>query len=254
VADQLRRVIDLQIGRRRDGPRWVPMRFNVDEVWDVVHGYAFDSVSVAARPPSGPPFGSFPTGLEHPRYAYRSYDCVTSDDGPLTMNDVLLTAGLNSRISATVAARIMAIAPELDEALRQIPPETRFWDLDPAQLASPTEGTTSWWLHRAWWLLMNLAGVKISTTHKVLHHKRPAVFPLIDRQTQEFLGEWPWRTIHCDLNDTDEARSEFQRLEDRFAAEAGDRGGAPLTRLRIHDIVLWCHAADRIQPVIVRHE
>jgi hypothetical protein len=45
-----------------------------------------------------------------------------------------------------------------------------------------------------------------------------------------------WLTIHTDLSRHDQ---EFDELEIWFATLAATRGGNPLTRLRLYDIILW---------------
>lgn len=92
-------------------------------------------------------------------------------------------------------------------------------------------------LHRAWYLIESVPGCGVTKTHKILHHAWPHLFPLIDRRTMTKLGENLWLTIHKDLSDYEKA---FCELEVWFAMLAGSRGGVPLTRLRLHDILLWC--------------
>ena len=85
---------------------------------------------------------------------------------------------------------------------------------------------------------MGLPQVERAITHKLLHHKRPELFPMLDSLTSPHLGaQHAWATIHRDL--TRNCR-EFAELEEWFAdLAAAVTDSASLTRLRIHDILLW---------------
>jgi hypothetical protein len=121
--------------------------------------------------------------------------------------------------------------------VRQVPDDVSFWTLPRPELKDPQKGTASWCLHRAWYLIESVPKCGATKTHKILHHAWPHLSPLIDRQT---MTSWEitcgWK-IHKDLVDQPAA---FEELEVWLASLAGARGGVPLTRLRLHDILLWC--------------
>jgi hypothetical protein len=112
---------------------------------------------------------------------------------------------------------------------------------------------TAWAMCRAWELLMRIPGFDIARTHKVLHHKRPKQFPLLDNRTAAHLRnrcagepESPlWDMVLQDLHRNGGA---FGQLEDRFAkAISGHRQSeklVPLFRLRMHDILIWCDSRE----------
>ena len=89
---------------------------------------------------------------------------------------------------------------------------------------------------------MNLPGLDVAIANKTLHHKRPWLFPMLDNLTLESLGGAgkAWAVIHGDLT---RHADEFEELETWFAALASQKGGVQLTRLRIHDILLWGHVS-----------
>jgi hypothetical protein len=148
-----------------------------------------------------------------------------------------------SRMWAHTVAALLAVANDVSEPLRLIPDGIFYWDLPESEVRRPgPEGSTSWHVHRAWSLLMGAPFVNIAVCHKTLHHKRPDVFPLLDRRTVKQLPKGSaWPAIHRDLN---EAPAEFADLERRFATLAAANGGVALTRLRIHDVLLWCDASS----------
>ena len=45
-----------------------------------------------------------------------------------------------------------------------------------------------------------------------------------------------WKIIHDDLNNQ---AAQFEELEGWFAERVVELGGIPLTRLRMHDMLLW---------------
>jgi Family of unknown function (DUF6308) len=85
---------------------------------------------------------------------------------------------------------------------------------------------------------LGLGDVGVAITYKTLHHKRPWFFPTFDNETLAVMRRCgrPWQTLHVEL--TSQAK-QFEHLEQWFAAQAIERGGTCLTRLRIHDILLW---------------
>jgi Family of unknown function (DUF6308)/HD domain len=86
---------------------------------------------------------------------------------------------------------------------------------------------------------MGLPGVERAITHKLLHRKRPWLFPMLDSVTTEHLGGFrPWATIWADLTRHEQ---EFAALEDWFATLASAHDGVRLTRLRIHDMWAASH-------------
>jgi len=184
--------------------------------------------------------GSVPH-LTAARWAYRSYDCIPADAGPLTDRDLLLAAGINGRVDSAAFLAMCAVAGEVSTALAGIPDDQAFWDLPSDSVGSnvPAVDAPAWPLWRAWWLMIGAPGVGVALTHKVLHHKRPALAPLLDNLTAKVLrsGDGAWSMIYTELNGH---ASEWEDLEDWFAGQASARSGVPLTRLRMHDIVLWC--------------
>jgi hypothetical protein len=121
---------------------------------------------------------------------------------------------------------------------------TPFWDLTESELRrSPTSTSVGGALWRAWAECIRTGGIKVALTHKLLHHKRPDLFPLIDRQTGPLLDKqvqgdddgW-WAVIHRELTANAE---QFAALEATFACLLDSPGDVPLRRLRLHDILLW---------------
>ena len=102
---------------------------------------------------------------------------------------------------------------------------------------------------RAWRLLDGITTIAVAISNKVLHHKRPWLFPLLDRKTSKAFptGE-AWPGVYDDLCNQ---QPQFEQLERWFAPIAAVRGGVPLTRLRIHDILLWAkQAGDQLGPLL----
>lgn len=224
--------------------------YDANKARSVILGYAFGEREQAWTSPSGQPVGEMPNSdLRRANWAYRSYDCVPSSPGPITAMDVLVVNGLNGQVGSEQTLAIMAVAPLIDEALSAAPTDLAFWDLPYAELGElpPSPESAAWPLWRAWWLLMGVEGSAIAVTHKLLHHKRPRLFPLLDNKTADLLlptndeGATLWQQIHSDLTTTS---AEWEDLERWFAQHAAERGGVALARTRLHDILLWCDATE----------
>lgn len=85
--------------------------------------------------------------------------------------------------------------------------------------------------------------VSVSLMSKVLHRKRPALIPMLDKATQDhYRAQLPTRgetaypslvtALQADLRSNDKA---LERLGDQLTAELGQT----LTPLRIVDIAIW---------------
>lgn len=185
------------------------------------------------------PLAAPPDATTRYRWAYHTFDCVPGSPNGLTLHDVVVTAAVDSQVSGLAVLRIMAISQQLQAILGTIPVEQTFWGLQGLNLgvAPPAAANKlEWALWRVWTLLMGLDDVSRAVTHKTLHHKRPWFFPMLDEVTAAALGNDPWVTISNDLKSQ---TAKFDWLEEWFAGFAGPQGGVPLTRLRIHDILLW---------------
>jgi hypothetical protein len=215
--------------------------YTKQEAQDVIAGYAFGTVVV--QPKSNRPAASVLQSPRHRRrWAYSTYDCYPPDPGGLTTGDVTVTSAVNSRIGGKAVLGVMAVASEVSEALDLLPVSLTFWDLprdDVVALPRPDSVAFQMWC--AWDLLMGVVGVDVAICHKILHHKRPQLFPLLDGITT---GAYPegeaWAQIHGELS---AQAGQFGKLETWFSALAAANGGVPLLRLRLHDILLWCHRA-----------
>jgi hypothetical protein len=191
-----------------------------------------------------------------PRWGYRTYDCVPASPGPDFSNlDILVAAGLNGQLDVDAIGALQIAtrraAPYLAQAADR---RQAFCELTLAELSdSPQAGTEGWLLTQAWQQMMKTPDVGRALTHKVLHHKRPTLFPLLDRKTAGPLhagqphGQNAWQVIWTDI---DSSRAEFEELRTWFVRLAASRNSQSLGLLRIHDILLWLHAADQWRAVV----
>lgn len=98
-------------------------------------------------------------------------------------------------------------------------------------------------------------GIKVALTHKLLHHKRPDLFPLIDNRTVPLLKPHTdtevglWGVVHRELTRNEE---QFGALERTFAELATEDHDVRLTRLRLHDVLLWLTASGRWRHAVER--
>jgi hypothetical protein len=211
----------------------------VESPLEPIVGYALqDQTGMFTPVPGRPVFGDEPEGTR-PYWGYGTYDCITPDTGRFSPADLLIAAGLNGDLNVNRVGALLDSKPALDAAFGELAAASGvpFWDLPVEEITDPDEGSAGWWMHRAWWVLMGQDDLGIAITHKTLHHKRPDLFPLIDQQTASLLGDEKWALIHTDLTSQAEAWAD---LEEAFAEEIDtSKGHVRLTRLRLHDILLW---------------
>lgn len=204
----------------------------------VIAGYCFGETAEEPDPPV-PAYGSPLEPWRRGRFGYRSYDCQRGPGDGIDIVDIVAPVLLNvsQGYGVEIVSNLLTVVPVVNQVMRQVPGGASFWTLPREDLEDPQEGTASWCLHRAWYLIESVPGCGVAKTHKILHHAWPHLFPLIDRQTMTKIGQNMWLTVHDDLQRESEA---FDELEVWFATLAGARGGVALMRLRLYDILLWC--------------
>lgn len=214
----------------------------IHEPLALIAGYAF-GVHTPVVDQVDRPAGVDEPPTERALWGYRTYDCIPASPGiALSGVDLTVASGLNARMNVDRVGALQAVAELVGESLAHLDDAPPFWELDRDELHAPTvEGTHEWWAVRAWALLMSQPDVGVAVTHKTLHHKRPNLFPLLDGVTRRHLPKsLAWATIHEDL--TGQAET-WAQLETDFAALIHrDRGDVELSRLRLHDILLWLTA------------
>ena len=224
------------------GGKEVQAKYSKMQAQQDLQNYAFGTTplrwsrrqSARVTPPVGPP----PPVTHRSRWAYQSFDCAPASPHGLSIEDIMITAAIDSQIGSKAILGMMSIADLVAAELAQIPVAQTFWGLTKAEVTSaPPNGTVAWHFWRAWELLMGVPRVDVAVTHKTLHHKRPWLFPMLDNLTMKAMGpKHVWAVIHGDLT---RHAPEFEELETWFAALASEKGGVQLTRLRIHDMLLW---------------
>lgn len=222
--------------------------YTVRDAERVLIGYCFGTRQQDTRPPRRN-YGVQADTFEFHPFAYHTYDCVpTTPDESLSILDLFVAAGLNARLDSNRVTALLAVANAVSEELVNIPVDTLFWELSEKDLLDPPEESVGWHMGRAWALMMSPKNIKLAIAHKILHHKRPRLFPLIDRRTQPIIASTSapdlWTQIHRDLRGND---TQFDYLEQVLEEQCKSQNTPALGRLRIHDILLWCHATNNRQ-------
>jgi hypothetical protein len=163
--------------------------------------------------------------------------------------DLLVSARLNARIDMRTFARLRSFgdraAAHLDRAHAMQPD---FLQLSRDQVGdTPPEASAGWHLLEAWRQGMVTPGVKVARVHKVLHHKRPHLFPLLDNKTIKPIkkaaaasGCGPWQLIYDEIHTHHE---QFQALSREFAEVATGLRDVPMSMPRLYDILVWMKVA-----------
>jgi len=216
--------------------------YSATQALDAVRKYAFGTVMIDPDPRFPDAFAPHAV----PRYAYRTYDCVPASDGPCFSDlDLLVTAGLNARIDMTTFARLRSFADRAADhldAARQMQPD--FLRLHRDEIGDdPSPESAGWHLSEAWRQGMATPGLGIARVHKMLHHKRPRLVPLLDNETVKPIRAaadaracGSWQLIYDEIH----AHAEyFQTLADEFGKLADGIDDVSLSWLRLYDILVW---------------
>jgi hypothetical protein len=214
--------------------------YQEDEAKQVIAGYALGTVDKTKIHQGA--CTTIPAADPHtPRWGYKTYDCIAPSGHPeCEPVDYLVASGLNGRLDVASVAALQSSCPPAFRELSLIPDDVVFWELDGGLLnVFPTHECPERHLWLAWCHMITTPDIGVALTHKVLHHKRPRLFPLIDGQTAKPLGQGTaWKTIHDDLKGDSAA---FAALETWFSELVRWWSGCvALSRLRLHDILLWC--------------
>ena len=223
-----------------------------DDALATVLGYARAKRPLKIRTPSHPDGHT----VQVRAYSYSVYDCVpASEDDEFAWLDVLVVDGLNGQLSQRSIVALKNAGDRAWEHVREA--DTRaagraFWDLPIEEVIEPPlPGSAGQSLFRAWEQCFHTEHVEVALTHKLLHHKRPRLFPLIDRQTRPRLiaqvgtqAGRIWAVIHRELNRNAE---QFGALEAALAQVLVEKDDVLLERLRLHDILLWLDVTRRRQ-------
>jgi hypothetical protein len=175
-----------------------------------------------------------------------------SDNDGFAWLDVLVFDGINAKMEQTAITALKDAAdrawPHVRTAIERAE-DRAFWDLPEDEVGhTPPPGTTGEALTDAWRECWATDGVKTALTHKLLHHKRPGLFPLIDNLTAPYLKAHKddkvrlWGVVHGELTANVE---QFDALERTLADLVDGDDDVPLTRLRLHDILLWLKASKK---------
>ncbi|UPK73168.1 flavoprotein [Nocardioidaceae bacterium SCSIO 66511] len=184
--------------------------------------------------------------LEHGR-TLRSYDHGgVIHNNRVTSEDVAKTRVFGSRISNAQAEYFVNRGMELAELWERLPPESSLLDADPAVTGGLYDAAAE---------LFNAfvcAGIRWGKVSKVLHLKRPDLFPVLDstmarvyRYDAELAAqEYPqrgkrrlyWAAIRNDLATNSAALDELQQA---LVNTQGAESLAGLSRLRLLDIAAW---------------
>jgi hypothetical protein len=217
LADACAAVVGYAVGRR-------PLRFRAPNAregrWVRVRAFAFDRFD--RQPPEA--------------------------SARMTDRDVLLAEGLHGRLDpagwTAVRAALDAAQPAAEQAVRRAAGRA-FWELpedETSVLAEPgTVGAA----------LRSIAEAPHGPyVLAALHHRRPALFPLLDGITRRQL--WPHTAegdsgVHAVvLRELRANGPAFALLEARACTALGRR----VTRLRLHDVLLWLAGSLRMEAAV----
>jgi hypothetical protein len=233
------------------GPDPIPL----DDAVAAVLGYARGRRPLRFRSP-GQPGGSW---VQIPAFGYERFDCRPIDSRPIGDADVLVAEGLHGRLDprgwAAVHGALESTAGLAAAAVARADGRA-FWELPDDELSVLGEpGTVGAALREIWTRCSRAADVRPEFVSAALHHRHPALVPHVDTTTWRQLvshmvegDSGVEAVIHRELRANDAA---FAALESSTAELLGQGGGVLLTRLRLHDVLVWLSGSLRLTHALV---
>ncbi|MCZ2830814.1 hypothetical protein O2W14_18390 [Modestobacter sp. VKM Ac-2986] len=185
--------------------------------------------------------------VQVPAFGYDRFDARPVPTGPLGDDDVLVAEGLHGRLApgdwAAVRRALDEVQPTADALVDRAAGRT-FWDLPDDELSVLAEPRT---VGAGLRTLAELPQPQPRYVLAALHHRRPDLVPLLTRAT------WLQTVPHLREGDsgvTAVAHRELRANASAFAelerAVAELLPAAPLTRLRLHDLLVWLSGTLRL--------
>jgi hypothetical protein len=236
-------VSDAELVLPSAGPESIPH----DTALAAVLGYARGRRPLHFRSP-GNPTGRWVTV---PAFGYERFDRQPVPAGPLGEVDILTAEGLHGRLDPDGWAAMKGVLDDvgsLADAAIERAAGRPFWELPADEFSVLAEpGTVGAQLRRIWQHCEVMPDVQPAHVTAALHHRRPDLFPLVVRTTRWHLlphvregDSGVEAVIHRELRAN---ASAFARLD----AELAHLG---LTRLRLHDVLLWLSAGLRLTHAV----
>jgi len=208
-----------------------------------VLGYARGRRPLYFRSPSSPD-GRWVTV---PAFGFERFDRRPQPDGALGEADILVAEGLHGRLDPTAWAALKTalddVRPIANDAVDRAAGRP-FWELPDDEFSVLAEpGTVGAALRRF------QEAPEPQHLTAALHHRRPELFPLLVRTTRWQLlphvregDSGVEAVIHRELRANEKA---FAALEAAIATLL-----TPLTRLRLHDVLLWLSGSLRLTHTV----
>jgi len=190
-----------------------------------------------------------------PAFGYDRFDARPAPTGPLGDDDVLAAEGLHGRLDPegwAAVRRALDDAQPTADALVARAAGRPFWELPDDELSVLGEPGTVGAGLRA---LGELPQPQPRYVLAALHHRRPELVPLLTRAT------WLQCVPHAREGDSGVAAVVHRELRANAAAFAELEQavaellpGAPLTRLRLHDLLVWLAGTLRLPTAVALGE
>jgi hypothetical protein len=188
-------------------------------------------------------------------FAYERFDARPRGTGPLGDDDVLTAEGLHGRLDpagwAAVRAAMDDVAP-LADAVTERAAGRAFWELPAVELSVLGEPGTVGAALRS--IGERVAGPSRAHLGAALHHRRPELFPIVSATTRQQLlphleegDSGVEAVVHRELVTGADA---FAVLETTVSDLLVATGGVPLTRLRLHDVLVWLAGSLRLTHAV----
>lgn len=187
----------------------------------------------------------------------REYDlCDHGDPDHVTCAESWRSRIINSRLTKDECEQFVSRAAEPDCPWRGVPADSDLYHADPAVPGGLFDKAAELYWYFTW--PVRIDGVRVAKVHKILHIKRPALYPILDDKLRRLYRSQaePWVTELSRLDVTIEdsppywaaIRQDLLCNSERIAAYRQALAADPdetvtlmsyLTDLRLQDIVAW---------------
>ncbi len=221
--------------------------------WDTaltaVLGYARGRRPLRFRSP-GNPDGRW---VRIPAFGYERFDRQPATDDALGESDILVAEGLHGRLDPAAWAVMRSVLDDvrpLADAATDRANGRPLWELPDDEFSVLAEpGTVGAALRGIRSHCDEIPGIEHKHVAAALHHRRPSLFPLLNRTTR-------WQLLpHVREGDSGVEAVIHRELRANAAAFAAlenalERLGHRSTRLRLHDVLLWLTGSLRLTHAV----
>jgi hypothetical protein len=175
---------------------------------------------------------------------YALYDAVdTPQDDTLTVNDIVLSVAVNSRLDAKGLSSVWQGKASVEQHLRLISPAV--------SLTDPEDAIPWDTIVRMFEEFEHIKYAKLAVASKILHKKRPALIPMMDDVVRKYYEgvypsfPWSWKCGPLSGQLMRHFREDLLVARPQLETLAASQVDTPLTLVRLLELLIWVETEPR---------